>query len=78
MQAVPFPVYPELHEQLNDPAVFVQAALAAQLCALPLHSSSSGEGAGEVEQMLMSKRKNSTPLRLYFYVEKSKHENEEN
>ena len=71
MQAVPFPVYPELHEQLNYPAVFVQVALAAQLCALPVHSSSSGERAGEVEQMSMSKRKNSTPLR-FFYAEKSK------
>ena len=65
MQDVPFPVYPELQEQLNDPAVFVQAALAAQLCALPVHSSSSGERAGEVEQMLMSKCKNSTPSRFF-------------
>ena len=58
MQDVPFPVEPELHEQLNDPAVFVQVALAAHLCARPVHSSSSGERAGEVEQMFMSKRRN--------------------
>jgi hypothetical protein len=41
VQVVPSPEKPELHAQVNDPAVFVQAALVSQLSVLRVHSLSS-------------------------------------
>ena len=38
-QEVPFPVNPVLQAHVNDPAVFVQAALLSQLWVLREHSS---------------------------------------
>ena len=38
-QEVPFPVYPVLQAHVNDPAVFVQAALLSQLWVFREHSS---------------------------------------
>ncbi len=42
-QEVPFPVYPVLQVHVNDPAVFVQAALLSQLWVFREHSSLSKE-----------------------------------
>ena len=38
VQLRPFPTYPALHVQVNDPAVFRQTALASQLWAFVEHS----------------------------------------
>ena len=39
VQIWPFPSYPALHEQVNDPTVLEQEAAASQLCLFAVHSS---------------------------------------
>ena len=39
VQLMPFPVYPSLHEHVNDPSMLAHAAFAWQLSSLRVHSS---------------------------------------